>query len=182
MTTSTYYTLDRGSFFSSGQSIELLDPFCPIETLKVHASEMFSPGVSKHANNYFFNYSINLVQSEERFGAIIEMLLEERRRSKYPDKPSRHQSLFACETIKEVAWFRGSSRFPISTPIFEVYTASTCHKGDMNLLKMNCSPVELSQRIDLYWRGETQELWPQYAPFWEVLIPLPAVIGEKVQE
>lgn len=182
MTTAKYYTLDRKNSLSSGLSIELLDPFCPIETLKEHVSEMFSPGVSRHANNYLFNYNINLVQSNERFGAIIEMLLEERRRSKYPDRPSRHQSLFACETVREVAWFRGSSKFPINTPIFEVFTDATCHKGDMNLLNMNCSPVELSQRIDLYWRGETQELWPQYSPFWEVLIPLPVVVGGKVQE
>lgn len=182
MTISKFYTLDRLRCLSEGQRIEFSEPFCPIVPLQEHVASRFSSGVSAHANNYFFNYHINLMLSEERLSATIEMLLEERRRSSFPDKPSRFQSLFACESIKEAAWFRGSSKSPIDTPIFEIHTDSTWHKGDMNLLNINCSPVELSHRLDLYWQGETYNQQENYFPFWEILIPLPTLIFQRIIE
>lgn len=177
-----FFTLDRQRTLNSGMKIELADPYCPIVSLQTHASSLFSDGVSRHANNLFFNYHINLVSSEERFGAMIEILLEERRKSHFPEKPSRFQSLFACESVKEAAWFRGFSQFPLDTPIFQVNSSSNYHRGDMNLLNMNCTPVEISQRLDLYWRGETTKIHEGYQPFWEVLVPLPVTIGERISE
>lgn len=177
-----FFTLDRQRTLSSGMKIELADPYCPIVPLQAHSNSLFSDGVSRHANNLFFNYHINLVSSEERFGAMIEILLEDRRKSHFPEKPSRFQSLFACESVKEAAWFRGFSKFPLDTPIFQVNSSSNYHRGDMNLLNMNCTPVEISQRLELYWKGETTQIYEGYQPFWEVLVPLPVTIGEKISE
>ncbi|WP_148203482.1 DUF2441 domain-containing protein [Sodalis glossinidius] len=153
-----------------------------LKPLVAHALSIFNSGASYHANNYFFNYQINLVQSEERFGATIEMLLEERRRNSFPEKPSRFQSLFVCKSVRDAAWFRGFSKSPIDTPIFEIHALTGWHRGDMRLLNMNCTPVELSYRLDLYWKGMTDQTSEGTPPFWEILIPLPAKVGKKVQE
>ncbi|HEY3984972.1 DUF2441 domain-containing protein [Cedecea sp.] len=175
----SFFTVDRHRAFFEGMKIELTYPYYPIVTLQSHARSRLSGGVSRHANNYFFNYNINLTGSEERFDAMIEMLLEERRKSNFREKPSRFQALFACESINEAVRFRDYSRLPPGTPIFEVNSTPHYHRGDMNLLNMNCTPVELSHRLDLYWQGETKPISKGYQPLWEVLIPLPVTIGEK---
>lgn len=184
MVNQRFFTLDRNRSLNSGMTIQLDNTFCPIVPLQPHALSRFVEGVSRHANNFFFNYNINFSNSEERFSAIIEMLLEERRRSSFPYKPSRFQSIFACESVKEAAWFRGFSKFPLDTPIYEIHTSSVCHRGDMNLLNMNCSPVEVSHRLDLYWMGHTDNalVATGYSPFWEIVVPLPVRIGEVAQE
>lgn len=176
------YTLDRLGTLSPGICIDFLDTHCPFPELQDHVASRFWTQVSRHGNNYFFNFNINLNNSNEKASVFIEMLLEERRRSSYPDKPSRLRSLFACESIKAAAWFRGSSKVPLSTPIFEVHPSDRCHRADMRLLNVNCTPPELSHRLDLYWQGETKQLHDGYEPFWEVLVPLPATIGQQVQE
>lgn len=178
----TFYTLDRCLSLKTGMQLTLAAPQCPVIPLQSHATMMLPDGISRHAENYFLNLSVNLVNSDERYSAIIEMMLEDRRRSCFPEKPSRFQSIFACESVKDVTWFRGYSRAPIATPIFEIHSTTNCHRGDMNLLNMNCPPLELSRRLDLYWRGETDVLWDNYTPFWEVLISLPATVGNVVQE
>ncbi|MFT4465673.1 MAG: hypothetical protein ACMX3H_14655 [Sodalis sp. (in: enterobacteria)] len=121
---SIFYSVDRGQSLNTGDILDLATPSCPIKPLAAHTLSIFDNGVSYHANNYFFNYQINLVQSEERFGATIEMLLEERRRNSFPEKPSRFQSLFACESVREAAWFRGFSKYSIDTPIFEIHASA----------------------------------------------------------
>ncbi len=177
-----FYTLDRCQSLKPGMQLILTPPECPIIPLQSHANIIFNNGASKHAENYFLNLSINLTNSDEKYSAIIEILLEERRKSNFPDKPSRFQSLFACESIKDAAWFRGYSRSPINTPIFEIHSTANSHRGDMNLLNMNCPPLELSRRLNLYWCGETDILWDGYSPFWEILIQLPATVGNIIQE
>ncbi|MFQ6246877.1 hypothetical protein ACLMPP_20690 [Yersinia enterocolitica] len=177
-----FYTLDRALSLTTGAQLNLTDSISLIKPLQTHTLSRFSNGVSRYANNLFYNNHINLVQSNKKFNSVIEMLLEERRNTSFPEKPSRFQSIFACSTIQGAAWFRGFSKCPIDTPIFEVYASTGWHRGDMNLLNMNCTPVELSHRLDLYWQGATYEMWEGYAPFWEIVIPLPARIGGKVQE
>lgn len=179
---SIFYTLDRCNSLSSGMKLDLVEPYCPIDTLQEHALSRFDNGVSLHANNQFFNYNINLAHSDDRYGATIELLLEERRKSDFPQKPSRFQSLFACTSVKGATWFRGFAHASIETPIFEVHTYGDWHIGDMNLLNMNCTPVELSRRLDMYWQGITYDTLEGHTPFWEVLARLPVRVGEKVQE
>ncbi|HDE1025495.1 TPA: hypothetical protein PCA81_003572 [Klebsiella variicola] len=176
------YTLDRLGTLSPGICIDFLDTYCPFPELQDHVTNHFWPQVSRHGNNYFFNFNINLNSSNEKTSVFIEMLLEERRQASYPDKPSRLRSLFACESIREAAWFRGSCKVPLNTPIFEVHPSNHCHRADMKLLNVNCTPPELSHRLDLYWQGETKQLHDGYEPFGEVLVPLPATIGQRVQE
>lgn len=52
----------------------------------------------------------------------------------------------------------------------------------MNLLNSNCSPLELEYKAELYWSGETGAMPEGYKPFWEILIPLPATIGARINE
>lgn len=182
MSGSIFYTLDRAGTLVEGSRIDFNATHNPIADIKEHIENRFWDGVSRHGNNYYFNYNANLLNPNENYSFFLEMLLEERRRASFPDKPSRLRSIFACETVREASWFRGSSKANLSTAIYEVCTESECHRADMRLLNVNCTPPELSHRLDLYWQGETKNLHPGYEPFWEVLIPLPAIIGEKVQE
>ncbi|EAQ9101146.1 hypothetical protein CFG14_22540 [Salmonella enterica] len=182
MSGKTFYTLDRAGTLVEDARIDYQDTFSPIVELKEHIESRFWQKVSRHGNNYFFNYNINLLSSNENLSVFMEMLLEERRRASFPDRPSRFRSLFACETVREAAWFRGSSKANLSTAIYEVHSELVCHRADMKLLNVNCTPPEMSHRLDLYWQGKTKELYPGYEPFWEVLVPLPAIIGRRIQE
>ncbi|EDX8890952.1 TPA: hypothetical protein ACISX9_002261 [Salmonella enterica subsp. enterica serovar Saintpaul] len=177
----TLYTLDRLGTLSAGARIEHQTACCSIE-LQEHVANRFWSQVSRHGNNYFFNHNINLLKSKENMSVFMEMLLEERRRANFPDKPSRFRSLFAGETIHDAARFRLLSHVPLNTAIYEVHQTAGCHRADMNLLNVNCTPPEMSHRLDLYWQGKTKELYPGYEPFWEVLVPLPAIIGGRIQE
>ncbi len=182
MSGKTFYTLDRAGTLVEDVLIEYQDAFTPIDELREHIENRLWQKVSRHGNNYLFNYNINLLSSNENSSVFMEMLLEERRRSSFPNKPSRFRSLFACDTVREAAWFRGSSMANLSTAIYEVHSESVCHKADMRLLNVNCTPAEMSHRLDLYWQGKTKELYPGYEPFWEVLVPLPVAIGKRIQE
>ncbi|MDI8841814.1 hypothetical protein MJI69_32135, partial [Salmonella enterica subsp. enterica serovar Anatum] len=42
----------------------------------------------------------------------------------------------ACETVREAAWFRGSSKANLSTAIYEVHSELVCHRADMKLLNV----------------------------------------------
>ncbi|HGJ5855346.1 MAG TPA: hypothetical protein ACHBZ9_16855 [Arsenophonus nasoniae] len=178
---STFFTLDRLGVLQAGMNINLIPIESNLSELQSHISELFGLNISHHGNFHFLNTQINLVRSNDSCSQIIEMLLEERRKAKYPYKPSRFKSMFACESTEDALWFCGKSGAPVCTPIFEI-SSSYFHRGDMNLLNMDCSPIELSHRLDLYWQGETKQLYHEYFPFWEIVIPLPACIGNSVSK
>ncbi|EGT5654218.1 DUF2441 domain-containing protein [Citrobacter braakii] len=168
----TFYTLDRRGLLQEGNSFELV----PLEGPPLLNDELFTKGVSQHGLTYSLHNAFNM--PDNPYGQSIELALELIRKDKFPEKPSRLQSMFACEDLDDVKHFRGSSLSRRSTPIFEV-TTENYHRGDMNIFSVQCNMNEFYQRLYKYWSGETINA-DGYEPFWEIVIPLPTTIGPKV--
>lgn len=98
---------------------------------------------------------------------------------------SRHCSIFAAETIEQAIEFAHAIR-PVPSlpvPIYEIL-ADRASRHDMTWLDYE---VELDVRIEYacsYWRMEESNHQPaegpRKPPQWEILIPLPAKVGEQV--
>ncbi|HII4062765.1 TPA: DUF2441 domain-containing protein [Yersinia enterocolitica] len=187
-----YYTAD---------SANGLRPFCQIiqgnyepkkQELATFLTQMYPDGLSKHGHNYLYNPG-PLMDEKNGDGQalLIGLVFELVRRSHFPEKPSRYQSLFACQHISEVKEFREQLADEReedeirNAPIYEVFTDEAVHCGDMRLLSDDCPVLELYRRAYLYWSGEpapVREGKEEEKPFWELLIPLPVLIGRQISE
>lgn len=179
---SVYYTVDRRVFFRPNTKLDLLpkqsDEDQPLIKL---APEQFKSGLSPHGMEYLVSTHNHIHNRENQPSAMIEYALELLRQQRYPSKPSRFVSMFACETLDSAKHFRGQY-FPnkLTTPIYEIISHDNVHRGDMNLLNAACSISEFDRRLNAYWSGESLYLDEDYEPFWEILIPLPAHIGDLI--
>lgn len=176
---SIFYTLDRLGGLQQNMQITLEDAAYPIVPLQAFARQRFSQGVSRHGRVFSLDPNAKILNNSS---IQIEILFELYRRAHHPDKPSRYRSMFGCESIREAAYFRGQTQCGIDVGIFEVHSSEGFHRADMNLLNSNCSPLELEYKAELYWSGETGVMPEGYKPFWEILIPLPATIGARINE
>lgn len=177
---SLYYSLDRRGLYRTGGDFNLVSLESPSQPMTPQASEQFASGISMHGFTYFIGPGIHFSNPTNNASAAIEYALELIRQLRYPEKPSRFLSMFGCETLDEVKHFRGFYRSPLNTPIYEVHSDNNCHKGDMNLLNPGCPLQEFDRRMNAYWQGESYSLHQDYVPFWEIVIPLPATIGQQV--
>lgn len=118
-----FFNVDRDKSLEKGQEIKLvhynnIEP----EKLQKHSDLLFPKGFSRHGERYFVSSQIRVefkesgllslvkdnyikTTSNSRNG-IIEILYEYVRRSNFPDKPSRFQSLHAFQTIGDAKKFR----------------------------------------------------------------------------
>lgn len=184
-----YYTVDSARSLAPYSQISL-GSYTPDTPLKANFLNQIHPeGLSKHGYNYLYNpevvmNSLTGASNSLLVGLIFELV----RRSSFPEKPSRYQSLFACEHVSDAQRFRDllakekSERKIESASIYEVITESTVHRGDMNLLGTDCSVLELYQRAHLYWSSEKSPYKLAEEPLWEILIPLPTLVGQRVSE
>ncbi|VVY30221.1 Uncharacterised protein [Escherichia coli] len=189
-----YYTLD---------SANSLYPLCRVSLghyppehpeLADFLNQMYPDGLSNHGRNYLYNPGPIMDGGDdngEGKALLIGLVFELVRRSHFPEKPSRYQSLFACEQLNEVKQFRAllakerGDENILTAPIYEVLSWEPVHRGDMNLLNGNCPVLELYHRAHLYWSGEPAPVKKgkeEEKPFWELLIPLPVVFGHRVPE
>lgn len=176
---SVFYSLDRLRSLQPGMRIDLQDASFHIVTMQNFTQQRFGSGVSRHGNVFALDANIRVCNNSS---SQCEIIFELYRRAHHPSKPSRYLSMFGCETVREAAYFRGQTQCGIDVDIFEVHSSEGFHRADMNLLTSNCPPLEMEYRAELYWSGNTAEMHPGYKPFWEVLIPLPATIGYRVNE
>lgn len=184
-----YYTVDSARSLApySQISLGIYTPDTPVKT--DFLNQIHPEGLSKHGYNYLYNpevvmNSLTGASNSLLVGLIFELV----RRSYFPEKPSRYQSLFACEHFSDAKRFRallskekGKQEIE-SASIYEVITESAVHRGDMNLLGTNCSVLELYQRAHLYWSSEESPHKLADEPLWEILIPLPTLVGQRVSE
>lgn len=168
----TYYTVDSGNYYFPRMVIRPITPSIhPIE-LQDMVSRLFPQGVSKHGDGYFL--SANAIANQINYS--IDWGLEFYRRAMSPNAPSRYKCIFACEALRDAMAFREQYRLP-NSPIYEVEADDNLiHRGDMALLNNANSCLVYTYQIEHYWAGTTFSL----QPFWEVLIPLPATIGNQV--
>jgi hypothetical protein len=155
------------------------DAIYPIVPQQNFAKQRFSNGVSRHGKIYSLDPTAKIINTH---AAQIEIIFELYRRAHHPNKPSRYLSMFGCESAREVAYFRGQTQCGIDVNIYEIHSDENFHRGDMNLLNSNCSAIEIEYRSELYWSGETEVIFEGYKPFWEIIIPLPATVGDKINE
>lgn len=169
-----YYTLDRTGRLSEGMILGLVRHLdVQPDFLLKHVDEMFPEGVTEHGNSYFLRGSrpANSVES------AIELLFEYVRRSHYPDRPSRFQSVFAFASVEETQTFRKKHGKPTHV-IWEV-EATLSFKGNMGLLTLASSLLTLSWRAHEYWRGQPGKGVPE---LWECLLVPPVTIVRPIEE
>ncbi|QBY42263.1 DUF2441 domain-containing protein [Arsenophonus nasoniae] len=182
-----YYTVDSAKGLFQFCEVELYH-YTPKEAeLAAFLNQIHPEGLSKHGYINLCNPSIMMgAHTDLSQTFLIGLVFELVRRSYFPEKPPRYQSLFACQQISEVKQFRElladeKDDDEIRTAsIYEVITEGIVHRGDMRLLNSNCPVLELYRRAHLYWSGEASPLKKGEKPFWECLIPLPALIGQQM--
>lgn len=174
-----YYSADRRGLYSPDREISLTqwNDVSP-SILQDFLNNNYPEGLSTHGEMYLLKNTALATNTS----VLLEMLLENVRLAKFPEKPSRLQSMFACRTIEEVRSFQNGVGANAGGHIYEVVSDAPVHVGDMGLYTLNCTSIILMSRLDMYWRGETlpADLAPEHQPFWEVIVPLPAMIGRQV--
>lgn len=98
------------------------------------------------------------------------------RRSNFPDKPSRFQSLHAFQKIEDATKFR-KEYCESKGYIWEV-KFDNAFKVDMNLLNLEGSLLQLSYKINKYWSGLQGEI---KKPFWEFLLKPPIKVLKNIE-
>ncbi|CAI8958345.1 hypothetical protein [Pseudomonas chlororaphis] len=167
------YTVDRGSRLSTGATCSLVEheDIRPAEIAEM-IRELCPGGVSQHGDKYLVSA---LGQEKMVTDADTEILFEWVRRAKYPNKPSRYQSLFAVDSLGAADAFKREFQV-IEAPVYRV-ASEHAFRADMRLLDPRMSAAVKSWFANLYWQGLPH---PAAPAFWEWLVPCPVVIGERV--
>lgn len=183
-----YYTLDSANSLFPFHEITLRHYTPKQPELAEFLNQIHPDGLSRHGYNYLYNPALFDEDHQRDNALLIGLILELVRRSDFPDKPSRYQSLFACQEISEVKQFRellanerGDDGIR-TAPIYEVRNQNPVHRGDMRLLNSDGPILDIYRRAHLYWSGESLTHANGEDPFWEILIPLPASTGRRVTE
>lgn len=138
------------------------------DAFQKHVDMMFPDGVTRHGDQYFVTATAAVAVN-----SAIELLFEYVRRSRYPKRLSRFQSVFAWETLEDAERFR-SEAGSAADSIWEVEGADH-FRTDMRLLTMGGSNLQLSWNANQYWAGA-----PSSDPTWEVLLSPPVRVVRKV--
>ncbi|SQJ21889.1 Uncharacterised protein [Serratia rubidaea] len=173
----TLYTVDRLGFYQNNKHISLIKQSSNRPELDEYLNRLFPDGLSHHGMVYFWSSHSKPIDIEP----TLELHIEMHRRAFHPHKPSRFTSLFCCQSIDEAMAFRdrkGSASFPIYEVICD---EKIIHSADMNIINPAATTLVFSQHMDMYWSGQSlKEFCPEHPEFNEVLVPLPATIGNRV--
>lgn len=178
----SYFHVDRLCRLSSGQIITSSKEATDHQTPRAQMmQDLFPNGVSRHGVEYFIESGH--AQPNADTNGMIEMIAELMRRLKYPQRPSRFQSLFAWQTLEDAHRFAGPSKLPRpdnANPAFAVWEVDTMGPGetfasDMKLLSLGACWLDAFIHIDAYWHQDYSS-----DPFVEVLLPLPVRVIRQV--
>lgn len=173
----TYYTIDRTNECVPHQTFNLVNVPAP-EWLTEDDGSVMQMGTSHHGRRYITE---PLVNNPIATSVMIEFIFELIRREHFPTKPSRMRCIFAAETLESANQFR--TRYHSGpAKVFNIEYEGNTHRGDMGLLTLVGNMIQVQRNAMAYWCGETYEITPGYQPFWEILIPLPAQLGELVEQ
>lgn len=155
------FHIDRNKVLTEGDILSVV-PTKKInlnnQSLTIQLEKFFPSGVSQHGIRYFTQPSFSI-----NSGAVIyETIYEYHRKLFYPEKNSRHQSLFAIETKKEVLLWLNKFNLDINDPsivIWEIDTldskvdkldATLVAGGDIAVLE-EFSTLQTTSWADSYW-------------------------------
>lgn len=178
-----YYSVDRRGVYAEGKRIMLEpNPDPGGNDIHAHINRMYPDGFSLHGAAHYRNVPPPARTAEEAqrayTSALLDYMLEACRKGHFPEKPSRYQSMFACESIEDAVRFR-ASHGKESDPIFELAPEAVVHRGDMALYTMAPTMAGLDHRLHLYWQGETLEI-SGHPTQWEHVLALPVSVGRRV--
>jgi hypothetical protein len=180
------FTLDRANSLQENAILDLknTDSSLPYWTteglfseadLHEHLQTIFPEGLSMHGWKYAKerhthgtrpNFSHNV-------SCLAEMNFEYVRKGFFADKPSRFQSMFACESIEEAKIFK--EKFGnVDNKIYEIEGRESL-RVDMSLILLGTQNVTGSFLAHKYWRGEAGT-----NPFWEHIVKLPVQVLREV--
>ena len=166
------YTVDRLGALASGMECGLVEHQDIIPKAIADLIKEFCPGgISRHGDRYL----ASMPSGDSVTDANTEMLFELVRQAKYPDRPSRYQSIFAVDTIDAARLFAGTYG-NCQCNIYQLNSPGA-FRADMGLLDARYSEVRKVWHANRYWQGLPH---PDAQPFWEYLVPCPVVIGALV--
>lgn len=165
-----FYTTDRNNSLKKDAILDLtaykdIQP----EELQKHVNMLFPGGVSSHGEQYFLQGQ-TLANS---VNSVLEIIFEYVRRSNFQERPSRCQTFFAFDDIKQAEEFNRKTNSDGS--IWQV-ECDSYFRADMNLLNLNNSLLVVSNNAYKYWKG-----LPDTDVFWEYLLRPPVRVIKKVK-
>jgi hypothetical protein len=166
------YTVDRRRRLEAGRTLDLvraenIGAAHVDSVLLVHVDRLFPDGVTDHGESFL------LQDRPVRANDVIDLLFEYVRRSEFPDRPSRYQSVFGSPNLEAAKAFREEFG-RANDPIWEI-EADRHFVGDMRHLTLAGSALAISYRAHRYWLGE-----PSNDPLWEALVVPPVRVLKEV--
>lgn len=174
----TYYTLDRSNRCFPQQVFNPQQLQINYNTTTNTNYEPSIISVSQHGKDYL---NRNIFRDGGPSTAI-ELIFELVRAHYFPNKPTRLRCVFVTDSLDAVRQFKELAWVNRPYKIFSLEYSGEVHRGDMNLLNIDGTIMELQRRAMAYWCSETYPLRSGYQPYWETLIPLPVQLGEIVEQ
>ncbi len=168
-----YFTVDRNRTLEEGKIINLVkySDVGPQE-LQAHVDSLFPDGVTRHGEHYMLKGQTSAMDRNK--SPTIELLFEYVRRSHFPSRPSRFQSIFAFENIDQAVSFR--NKYGKSDGLIWEVESDAAFKADMLLLTLKDSLLRLSYNAHQYWRGMSSG----NNPVWEYLMVPPVRVIRRI--
>ena len=170
----TAFTVDATGELAPGRTLtatpvaDALAPDTPAAFAQ-HAQSLLPHGAGPHGVRH-------LLDPVATWDAYAELVLELTRRAEAPERPSRLSALFAFTTLEDAEAFRAQRRRPDS-PIFTVEAPADAFAGDQHLAGVGPTALVTAAYASAYWRGEAH---PDAPPLWELVLPLPVTLGDRV--
>lgn len=169
----TYYHVDRGDELEPGDALELARPDEWEQAVDAALAEWYPEGFSHHGRHYC-TQPLHEGDVDDLWDFACEAIFELVRVGRYPERPSRLQSIFSFASVADVEAFLddfGAEPFTV----WEV-RADRGFRADMNLV----DAVDFARglaRADHYWRGGTF----LDDPLWEVLLVPPVEVVREAE-
>lgn len=148
--------------------------------LREFVGSWFPEGVSPHGETYLLQATPNVPNPVD---PGVELVCELMRRAEFPHAPSRLECMFGSETIQGAREFRAAYRSP-DARIFEVECDERPFRADMKTLDIRSSAATVAFAAHHYWsqKSDAYSAWGiRVPPSWELLLPLPARVVERVE-
>jgi hypothetical protein len=168
--TDAFYHLDRRTELAPGDVLGLEAVDAPDDA---PLAALYPGGVTNHGRHYV-EQGLHEADAEDLWDVSCELLFELVRVARYPERPSRLQSVFGFEARRDVRRFVETYVDPPYT-VWRV-TAEESFTSDMKLVDVEDVAHGLG-RADRYWRGRTDV----DRPLREALLVPPVEVVDRVE-
>jgi len=141
--------------------------------LQDHVDELFPRGVTRHGNEYLLNGG----KPAQDVSGNIELLFEYVRRARFPNAPSRFESIFGWEDPQAARDFGLRCGQP-NAAVWEVESTLGPFRADMRCLTLDGSVLGISYLAERYW--SQLEAAQVGQPEWELLLTPPVRVLRKI--